>query len=733
MTGSLNNRNKRLATLALVAASACGFAPVALAAGPGTWSPTGALAQPRYAFTLTRLDTHRAIVAGGQSQVPVPHGYRTVNIATAEVYDVTTGTWSPVASLAHVRISHEAVQIADGRAMVAGGLDGTAYAPPLATVEIFDAATRAWSPGPSMGVGRYQFTLTRLADGRVLAAGGCNVYGCGSATAAAEVFDPAAGTWTPTGSMATPRAGHTATLLADGRVLVTSGDGLFWDSAELYDPTSGTWSDAGILNGGRSGHTATLLPSGLVLIAGGIDQFGAILGSADVGDAGGALWTPAPDMGDPRQYHALLTLDNGRALAIGGQRVVGHQFVDIARCETYDEGTGTWSATGGMTTPREEHRAVLMGNGQVLVTGGVDGATGLFTSKSELYTPEPGGRNYGETFDGTTEGAPLTAAGWQVIAGTSNPTTVADAFGVDDTRNIAKVTGLNDAGSKFTSAHVFIENDFLGSDSAAAGRGDALFYTSEFLAANGASSIDINGATASVDYSNGDASAAGPGLQFAFQLQSGQWFVYDATVPGNTTQAVTSGVMATIPLSSSSLFVPLAVAPASASADARLVPDPANRRTLSIAEMSGVVGVGIYSTPAPRDVSPTRVDNYKISNFTVGCVPGLVAGLRVTSLPGNVAHITWGSAARGSGHDVVRGSIGILAATYGDLSAAVQACLGNDLGANSIDDAALPGAGDGFFYLVRGTGCGAGSYDTASVGQVRSRDAGIAASGATCP
>src|SRR5437016_1977361 len=127
-----------------------------------------------------------------------------------------------------------------------------------------------WTPTGSMSIGRRTgFTATLLKNGKVLVAGGCianpdDPYCNGSATTSAELFDPIAGTWMPTGSMTSPRQGHAAAALADGKILVSGGQlqaCLSNSSAELFDPDTGAWTSTGSMNSPRTRHFATLITS----------------------------------------------------------------------------------------------------------------------------------------------------------------------------------------------------------------------------------------------------------------------------------------------------------------------------------------------------------------------------------------------------------------------------------------------------------------------------------------
>lgn len=232
---------------------------------------------------------------------------------------------------------------------------------------------------------RFGETATLLRNGKVLVVGGIGLGSYSqirSAEHSAELYDPATGSWSAAGSMNEGFSDHTATLMADGEVLVAGGG-----SAALYDPDKGTWRGTGKMIEQRYYHTATLLPDGMVLVAGGSCCVGDhVLESAELYDPATGTWSAARDMIRGRVYHKAMLLRDGTVLVTGGW-AKGHRgqgWDAPAFDERYDPANGTWTATGNMDAIRGGGLTdTLLPDGTVLAAGGIGGKR-LFAS-AELY------------------------------------------------------------------------------------------------------------------------------------------------------------------------------------------------------------------------------------------------------------------------------------------------------------------------------------------------------------
>ena len=305
--------------------------------------------------------------------------------------------------------------------LVAGGVGTPADATvdPSASAELYDPVNGTWTKTGKMTRIRYNHTATLLSDGRVLVTGGWNSLIDPPPTASAELYDPVSGTWSATSHMITPRLSHTATLLVDGRVLVTGGwrDGDPLGPAEVYDPDTETWTATAGMIDSRGGHTATLLRDGRVLVAGGNNEtapdglVGTMLYDPAIG-----TWAASGDMIDGRYDHAATLLADGRVLVTGGE-ASGTAPVGLAATELFDPGTGTWTATGPMTAARRENTATLLADGTVLVTDNnwedPSPAAELYDPTNQTWTAAPPmiEASYGHTASRLLDGTVLIAGG----------------------------------------------------------------------------------------------------------------------------------------------------------------------------------------------------------------------------------------------------------------------------------------------------------------------------------
>jgi hypothetical protein len=232
-------------------------------------------------------------------------------------------------------------------------------------------------------------SATLLPNGKVLIAGGMrrnqDFY------SSAELYDPATGKFTPTGSMPLATVGNTAVLLKSGKVLMLGG----WvghgttDLAEIYDPATGKFSDAGRMTTKRARPTVALLANGDVLLAGGEDYDGApSLATAELYRAASGKFEPIAPMHYGRDAHTATVLSDGRVLIVGG---ASERDAIVASAEIYDPASKTFTVTGKLLTPRIKHSAGLLPDGRVLVAGGSNesGWNGQLAS-AEIYDPKTG-------------------------------------------------------------------------------------------------------------------------------------------------------------------------------------------------------------------------------------------------------------------------------------------------------------------------------------------------------
>jgi hypothetical protein len=248
---------------------------------------------------------------------------------------------------------------------------------PSATLAL---AAGAWSATGSMATPRVGHTATLLTNGKVLVVNGGTSVNLPSLMSA-ELYDPATGLWSPAGSTTNRHEWSTATQLANGKVLVTGST-----TVEIYNPDTNTWSTTGAMAIWRTGHTATLLPDSRVLVTGGgFDRnSSAFIASAEIYDPATGVWS-STSAAPPIYQNTATLLANGKVLLTGGVNpFTGHS---VTNAYLYDPATDTWNTTGAMTTARSEHTATMLPDGRVLVAGGL---SQFITASAEIYDPSTG-------------------------------------------------------------------------------------------------------------------------------------------------------------------------------------------------------------------------------------------------------------------------------------------------------------------------------------------------------
>lgn len=331
---------------------------------PGTWVATGQLANSTENPVATLLKTGKVLVAGGDL------GSLIIPIRNAQLYDPATNSWTRTANMLSPRTGHAGALLPSGQVLIEGGANGN-FAPNgydlviQKTAELYSPATGRFIATGRMSTARMYHVSTLLPNGKILVTGGYYLYKprlrYAVATTSAELFDPAAGTWSSAGSMSIGRAFHSATVLQSGKVLVV-GSG----TADLYDPSTNTWTPTAAPISKSTGNPSVLLASGKVLSAN-------PLGTAELYDPSTGAWSQTGSM-SAAHSGGMVLLPNGRALIVGAYAT--------GTCELYDPFTGTWSATGSLISARTGAPVTLLPDGRALVTGG----TPVWWN-GEIYTP----------------------------------------------------------------------------------------------------------------------------------------------------------------------------------------------------------------------------------------------------------------------------------------------------------------------------------------------------------
>ena len=371
------------------------------------WSTTGTMTSGRWADAAWRWPDGRVMTVAGCSLISCPQSFAQAPcaqvIASTEIWDPTSGTWTSGPPLATARYAFGSSPLPSGGMIVAGGCTTTNCSDTTATAERFDVASSMWLSAGTLALPRANLMSATLESGSVLLAGGCDATGC---TTDAERWDLAGNVWTGVSPLPAARGFASATTIADGRVLITGGCAdtackTVLDDAVLYDPKADSWTPAGTMAAARAGHAVTLLQSGDVLVTGGCSDAACstVQTSAEIWSPGpgkGGTFAAAPAMTGARHHHVATLLKNGEVLVAGGADPSG---ASVPSSEVYLPLARQWIDTSAMLMSRAYHVGVGLLDGRVLEAGGCNPQTCM--PWAEVFSPAtlPPDSDAGVTYD----------------------------------------------------------------------------------------------------------------------------------------------------------------------------------------------------------------------------------------------------------------------------------------------------------------------------------------------
>lgn len=345
-----------------------------------TWSSTGSMNVPRAYHQSVVLNDGRVFISGGVRYIL---DIGSVYLSSCEIYDPTLGQWTLTSSLAIRRYFHTMTVLQNGKVLVTGGAysSGNRFYH-LNDCQLYDSSNEQWTTVSSMNVQRAGHTATLLQSGKVLVTGG--LYHDGSNDIylrSCELYDPNTNKWSITDSMFVPRKDHSASQLPDGRVLVVSGQYaitypniVYLNSCEVFNPSVGQWFLTDSIDVPQVGNASVVLSDGRVFISGGHYA----LKSCEIFLPISMSWSLTDSMTVGRDSHTATLLPNGKVLVVGGQGVG-------TGCEVFDPFIESFTDIDTITYDISNHSAILLGNGKVLIAGGYSYSGGGYQATCLLY------------------------------------------------------------------------------------------------------------------------------------------------------------------------------------------------------------------------------------------------------------------------------------------------------------------------------------------------------------